>query len=98
MRLGGSPGTTHALTTLGDGLVGQADDGEGRHARADLHLHIDAARLDPLESDRRDPREHRLTPVPNFVTLAKARDQGKNNQRTLLPCRGSTHSTVSRLG
>jgi hypothetical protein len=35
-------------------------------------LHIDAARLDPLESDRGDPREHRSTPVPSFSTLAKA--------------------------
>ena len=39
----------HALAALGHGLVGQADDGEGGHAGADLDLHIDAARLDPLE-------------------------------------------------
>ena len=48
----------HPLAALGHGLVGQSDDGEGRHAGPDLHLHIDGARLDPLEGDGGDPREH----------------------------------------
>ena len=52
-----------ALAALGHRLVGKADNGESRNARSDLHLNVDAARLDPLESDRGDPREHRQTPV-----------------------------------
>ena len=51
--------TAHPLAAFGHGLVRQADDGEGGDARADLHLHVNAARLDALESDRRDSREHR---------------------------------------
>jgi hypothetical protein len=54
MRFGGSPrpiAFANTLAALGDCLVGKADDGEGRDARADLDLHVDGARLDPLESD-----------------------------------------------
>jgi len=43
--------SANTLAALGDCLVGKADDGEGRDARADLDLHVDGARLDPLESD-----------------------------------------------
>ena len=68
MRFGGSPSpdrvqrAAHALAAFGDGLVGKADNGEGRHARPDLHLDVDGAGFDALERDRRDPREHAQTP------------------------------------
>jgi len=35
----------------------------------DLHLHVDAARLDSFESDRRDTREHAKSPVPGSRLL-----------------------------
>ena len=49
----------HPLAAFRHGLVGEADNGEVRQPWADLHLHVDGARFDALESDRRDPREHR---------------------------------------
>jgi len=39
----------HPLARLGHCLVGQTDDRERRQARRDLHLHVDAAGLDPLK-------------------------------------------------
>ena len=60
MRFGGS--AADALAAFGDGLVGKTDDGEGRHAGADLDPDVDRARSDALESNRRDPREHAITP------------------------------------
>jgi hypothetical protein len=51
--------SANTLAALGDCLVGKADDGEGRDARADLDLHVDGARLDPLESDPSLSGEHR---------------------------------------
>jgi hypothetical protein len=45
-------------TRFGHRLVGQADDGEGRHARSDLHLHIDGPDFDAFERDRGDPLDH----------------------------------------
>ncbi len=65
MRFGGSARpdgvqrAAHPLAALGHGLVGEADNGEGGKSRPDLDLHVDGARFDALESDRRDPREHR---------------------------------------
>ena len=48
----------HPLARFRDRLVGQADDGEGDHAGRDLHLHVDGARLDPLEGDGGDAGDH----------------------------------------
>ena len=49
----------HPLAALGHGLIRETDNGEGGEPRPDLDLHVDGARLDPLESDRRDSRKHR---------------------------------------
>ena len=76
---------------------------------ADLDLHVDSARFDPFESDRRDPREHRENPRPSPITLAKGPRLGKNNQRTFVnlsrprgtglerSCSRSKRETVARL-
>ena len=72
----------HPLAALGHGLIREPDNGEAREAGPDLDLHVDGARFDPFESDRRDPREHRRTPVQAPITLTKAPTLGKNNQRT----------------
>ena len=55
---GGDQSRAHPLARFGHRLVGQADDGEGRHARRDLHLHIDGADLDALERNRGDALDH----------------------------------------
>jgi len=39
----------HPLAGFRYRLVRQADNGEGRQARRDLHLHVDGAGLDPLK-------------------------------------------------
>ena len=39
-------------------LSGQADDGERRQARRDLHLHVDRAGLDPLKGYGGNPLNH----------------------------------------
>ena len=65
MRFGGSespmafsaPRTRSRLSATG--LVGEADDGEVRHPRPDLDLHIDRPRLDALKGDGGDPGKHR---------------------------------------
>ena len=49
---------THPLARFRHGLVGQADNGESRHAGCDLHLHIDGPDLDTFERDRGDPLDH----------------------------------------
>jgi hypothetical protein len=46
---GGDQRRAHPLAGLGHRLVRQADDRESRQARRDLHLHVDAAGLDPLK-------------------------------------------------
>ena len=48
----------HALARLGHGLVGEADDVEGRQPRRHLHLDIDRAGFDALERYCRDPLDH----------------------------------------
>ena len=50
------------LAALGHGLVGEADNGEGWHAGADLHLDVHGAGLDAFKGDRGDAREHAETP------------------------------------
>ena len=52
----------HPLAALRHRLVGKADDGEFRHARGELHLHLDRARLEPQISDSGDGRGHQATP------------------------------------
>jgi hypothetical protein len=60
----------HPLAAFCHGLVGKADDGEGGQPRSDLDLHVNGARLDALESDRGDTREHgSKTPVPGLGLL-----------------------------
>ena len=49
----------HPLAAFGHGLVRQPDNGEGGQPRSDLDLHIDRARIDALERDCGDTREHR---------------------------------------
>jgi len=49
----------HPLPALSHSLVGEAYDGEGRHPRPDLHLHIDRPRLDALKGDGSYPGKHR---------------------------------------
>jgi len=48
----------HALTALGDRLVGKADDDEGGKPGAQLHLHFNAARLEPQICNGGDGRDH----------------------------------------
>ena len=55
---GGDHRRAHPLARLGDRFVGKADDGEGRHARRDLHLDIDGSDLDALERHRGDALDH----------------------------------------
>lgn len=73
MRLGGSASpmafSAPPLAAFRHGLVGKSDNGEGGEPRPDLDLHVDGARLDPFESDRRDPREHRQNPPSKLLIL-----------------------------
>ena len=49
----------HSFAALGHRLVRQADDCEGPGGRADLlHLDVDPARIDAVESHRHHPRDH----------------------------------------
>ena len=52
-----------ALARFRHGLVGEADDMESGQARRDLHLHVDGAGLDALESDGRYALNHSATPT-----------------------------------
>ena len=88
----------HPLAAFRHGLVRESDNGEGGEPRPDLDLHVDGARLDALESDRRDPREHRENPRPSSFTLAKAPRLGKNNQRTSPRRRGNRRLSDLVLG
>jgi len=72
----------HALLGFGNSLVGQADDVKGRQAGRDLHLDVNGAGVDALESDRRDTLNHR--PRPEFLprTVAGLCRANKNICRT----------------
>ena len=80
---GGDQRGAHALFGFGHGLVGQADDVEGRQAGRDLHLHVDGAGLDALERHRRDALDHGAAPnlLPVRV-VAQVVDSDKNICRT----------------
>ena len=54
----GRQGGTHPLPALAHGLVGQADDGEGRLAGDQRDLHLDRQRLDAGEGDGDDSGRH----------------------------------------
>ena len=43
----GGQGRPHPLARFADRLVRQPDDGKGRHAGRDLHLHVDRQDVDP---------------------------------------------------
>jgi len=48
----------HAFAAFADRLVGQADERKRRHARRDLHLHVDRHHVDALKRHRANPRDH----------------------------------------
>ena len=54
----GGQGGAHPLAALGDRLVGQADDGEGRQSGRHLHLDVDVEDLNAVEGHRVDARDH----------------------------------------
>ena len=58
-------------------LVGEAHHVEGGQSGRDLHLHIDRARLDPLERDRGYPLDHR-SPRMRPLRVAEAVSYSKN--------------------
>ena len=89
----------HPLAALGHGLIREPDNGEAGEAGPDLDLHVDGARFDPFESDRRDPREHRRTPVQAPITLAKA-PSARQEQSANIPklWRGNRRSSDLVLG
>ena len=53
----------HPFARLGDRLVGQAHDGEGREPGGDRHLGLDLDDLDALKRDRPNPRDHSHPPT-----------------------------------
>ena len=55
---GGDQGRADPFARFGNRFVGQADDGEGRQARRDLHLDVDGPHLDALERNRGDALDH----------------------------------------
>jgi len=58
------------LAALGDGLVRQADDVEGRQSRRNLTLHLDTARLQSEIGHRLNQRHHYSRPNCMAETLA----------------------------
>ena len=58
----------HSLASLGNRLVRQANDGEGRQSRRNLHLNIDRAGLDPLKSYGGNPLYH-AAPLPQPMVV-----------------------------
>ena len=76
----------HPLAAFGDGLVGQADDGERVATAADLHLHVDTLGLDAAERDRGDLPEarsrHDAPALHTVRTVEPAPDGCKNNPAT----------------
>ena len=55
---GGDQRPAHPLPRFRHGLVGQADDDEGRQAGRDPDLDVDGARLDAFECDGRNALNH----------------------------------------
>lgn len=89
-------GGSHPFARFGDGLVGQADDGESGQPRRDLNLDIDGTRLDAFEGHGRDMLNHLCHPAGrswwNFTLLT---DQRKNIKRTKRNCvTGKTQASM----
>ena len=59
---GGIERGAHPFAQFGDGLVAKADHREDDVAIGDLHLHVDRARLDALERNRRNSDDHGKPP------------------------------------
>jgi hypothetical protein len=74
----GNQRCAHPLAGLGYGLVGQANDIEGRQPRRDLHLDIDGAGLDALKCHCRDPLHHGQP----LLWIRLAQNCAQNNTRT----------------
>ena len=84
------------LARFGHRLVGQADDGEGRQSRRDLHLHVDRAGLDPLKGDGGNPLNHARTSLPSrTIRGSRARsflqEQYENSPRARKTLTGRKH-------
>ena len=73
----------HPLAAFRHGLVRESDNGEGGEPRPDLDLHVDGARLDPFESDRRDPREHRENPRPSSLHSSQSAKAGQEQSANI---------------
>ncbi len=65
----------HPLARFRNRLVGQTDDGEGRHPRRHLHLDVDGPDLDALERNRGDALDHvrpcRMCRVPQSEVASR---------------------------
>ena len=86
---------THPLAGLGHRLVAQADDGERRQTRRDLHLHVDRAGLDPLKGYGRNPLNHAA--LIAAIEGSGTRRQVKNITGTL-GAEGSYVAVAARSG
>jgi hypothetical protein len=73
----------HPFAAFRHRLVRKSDNGEGGEPRPDLDLLVDGARLDPFESDRRDPREHRENPRPSFLHFSQSADAGQEQSANI---------------
>jgi hypothetical protein len=69
---GGDQGRPHPLARFRNRLIGKADNGEGRHARRNLHLDVDRAHLDALERNGSDALDH-----PQSRTQIRAKPHGQ---------------------
>jgi hypothetical protein len=85
---GGDQRRAHPLARFPHRLVRQADDREHHVAGRELHLHVDEARLDPLESDRRDARDHAGT-LRNRAELSLGSTREQVGNRCLAGRKGS---------
>ena len=61
----GNQGGAHPVLGFGNGLIRQADNGEGGQARRYLRLHIDGHSFNPLKRYSCNPRCHSLLPNSN---------------------------------
>ena len=62
----GAQRRAHPLARFGHRLVGQADHGECRQPRGDMHLDVDVARLDAVKCDRVDMSDHPPRALPHY--------------------------------
>ena len=61
LELGGGDAAADTMLRLRAGTVGEADDGEGRHAALQVRLDLDTSRLEPDKSVGDGAREHAST-------------------------------------